>query len=90
MAFVNLLHPNARHLVLYTPTQGGAFVEVGKNGIWSAARVAQERPDVAFHTGEEGGGCEGRRAGLPAAGGAAPPYARLPTSSKDAGWGQLQ
>eukprot|EP00887_Chlorella_sp_A99_P003362 scaffold26.g3362.t1 len=31
---------------------GGAFIEVGKNNIWSAARVAQERPDVRYHTGE--------------------------------------
>ena len=31
--------------------QGGSFVEVGKNGIWSAGRVAQERSDVTFHTG---------------------------------------
>jgi len=27
--------------------RGGAFVEVGKRSIWSPARVAQERPDVA-------------------------------------------
>ena len=30
--------------------RGGHFVEVAKRDIWSAARVAQERPDVAFHT----------------------------------------
>lgn len=29
---------------------GGAFVEVGKRDIWSAARIAQERPDVSYHT----------------------------------------
>ena len=28
---------------------GGALVEVGKRGIWSPARVAQERPDAAYH-----------------------------------------
>jgi NADPH:quinone reductase-like Zn-dependent oxidoreductase len=28
----------------------GAFVEVGKRDIWSAALCAQERPDVHFHT----------------------------------------
>lgn len=28
---------------------GGSFVEVGKRGIWSAARVAQERPEVQYH-----------------------------------------
>jgi NADPH:quinone reductase-like Zn-dependent oxidoreductase len=30
--------------------QGGRFVEVAKRDIWSAARVAQERPDVCFTT----------------------------------------
>jgi NADPH:quinone reductase-like Zn-dependent oxidoreductase len=30
--------------------RGGTFCEVGKRDIWSAARVAQERPDVALHT----------------------------------------
>ncbi len=28
---------------------GGALVEVGKRGIWSPARVAQDRPDAAYH-----------------------------------------
>jgi len=28
----------------------GSFVEVAKRDIWSAARAAQERPDVRFHT----------------------------------------
>ena len=27
----------------------GSFVEVGKRDIWSAARMAQERPDVKYH-----------------------------------------
>ena len=27
----------------------GSFVEVGKRDIWSPARMAQERPDVAYH-----------------------------------------
>ena len=27
----------------------GCFVEVGKRDIWSAQRVAQERPDLAYH-----------------------------------------
>ncbi|MFZ9292567.1 MAG: KR domain-containing protein, partial [Ilumatobacteraceae bacterium] len=27
---------------------GGRFVEIGKRDVWSAARVAQERPDVAY------------------------------------------
>lgn len=39
---------------------GGAFIEVGKNNIFSAARVAQERPDVQFHT---GGGRSGSSSG---------------------------
>ncbi|HYV48749.1 MAG TPA: SDR family NAD(P)-dependent oxidoreductase [Myxococcaceae bacterium] len=29
--------------------RGGRFVEIGKVGIWSAARMAQTRPDVAYH-----------------------------------------
>ncbi len=29
--------------------RGGTFVEVSKRGIWSPARVAQERPDAAYH-----------------------------------------
>ena len=29
---------------------GGRFVEIGKVGIWEAARVAEVRPDVAYHT----------------------------------------
>ena len=28
---------------------GGCFVEIGKRGIWEAARVAAVRPDVAYH-----------------------------------------
>ncbi len=28
---------------------GGAFVEIGKRDIWSPQRIAQERPDVAYH-----------------------------------------
>lgn len=31
-------------------SRGGKFIEVAKRDIWSAARVSQERPDVAFHT----------------------------------------
>ena len=27
----------------------GCFVEVGKRDIWSRQRMAQERPDVAYH-----------------------------------------
>lgn len=27
----------------------GCFVEVGKRDIWSSQRMAQERPDVAYH-----------------------------------------
>jgi NADPH:quinone reductase-like Zn-dependent oxidoreductase/acyl carrier protein len=29
--------------------RGGRFVEIGKRGIWDAARVAAARPDVAYH-----------------------------------------
>ena len=29
--------------------RGGRFVEIGKQGIWSAAEVAARRPDVAYH-----------------------------------------
>ena len=29
--------------------RGGRFVEIGKTGIWDAARVAQEFPGVAYH-----------------------------------------
>lgn len=28
---------------------GGHFVEVGKRDIWCPQRVAQERPDLAYH-----------------------------------------
>ena len=30
-------------------SMGGHFVEVGKRDIWSPQRVAQERPDLAYH-----------------------------------------
>ena len=30
-------------------SMGGRFVEVGKRDIWSPQRVAQERPDLAYH-----------------------------------------
>ena len=33
---------------LSTVAQGGRVVELSKRGIWSAARVSQERPDVAY------------------------------------------
>lgn len=29
--------------------QGGCFIEIGKRDIWSAERVAETRPDVAYH-----------------------------------------
>lgn len=29
--------------------RGGCFLEVAKRDIWSPARIAQERPDVAYH-----------------------------------------
>ncbi len=32
-----------------TLAPGGRFVEIGKRDIWSAARMAQVRPDVAYH-----------------------------------------
>ena len=34
---------------LATLETGGQFVEIGKREIWSAARAAQERPDVSYH-----------------------------------------
>ena len=30
-------------------SKGGHFVELGKRDIWSPLRVAQERPDLAYH-----------------------------------------
>lgn len=30
-------------------TQGGAFIEIGKIGIWSQRQMLEERPDVAYH-----------------------------------------
>ncbi len=34
---------------LATVSMGGRFVEIGKRDIWSPQRVAQERPDLAYH-----------------------------------------
>ena len=46
----SLTSPGMIAASLATLSQGGSFVEVAKRDIWSAARVAQERPDVHFTT----------------------------------------
>jgi NADPH:quinone reductase-like Zn-dependent oxidoreductase len=46
----SLTSPGMIAASLATLNQGGSFVEVAKRDIWSAARVAQERPDVNFTT----------------------------------------
>jgi len=46
----SLTSPGMIAASLATINQGGSFVEVAKRDIWSAARIAQERPDVCFST----------------------------------------
>lgn len=50
MVLNSLTSPGMLAASLAVLRPGGAFVEVGKRDIWSAARVAQERPDVRYHT----------------------------------------
>ena len=46
----SLTSPGMVAASLATVSLGGTFVEVAKRDIWSAARIAQERPDVCFST----------------------------------------
>lgn len=46
----SLTSPGMIAASLATLSPGGAFIEVAKRDIWSAERVAQERPDVCFST----------------------------------------
>ena len=48
-ALNSLTSPGMVAASLATLQVGSQFVEIGKRDIWSAARVAQERPDVAYH-----------------------------------------
>lgn len=48
-ALNSLTSPGMVAASLTTLQPGSQFVEIGKRDIWSAARVAQERPDVAYH-----------------------------------------
>ncbi|DBA84018.1 TPA: hypothetical protein ACH3X1_006502 [Trebouxia sp. C0004] len=45
----SLTSPGMLAASLATLQTGGQFVEIGKRDIWSAARVAQDRPDVSYH-----------------------------------------
>lgn len=45
----SLTSPGMLAASLATLQIGGQFVEIGKRDIWSAARVAQDRPDVSYH-----------------------------------------
>ena len=45
----SLTSPGMVAASLATLETGGQFVEIGKREIWSAARAAQERPDVSYH-----------------------------------------
>ena len=47
-ALSSLTSPGMVAASLATLQIGGQFVEIGKREIWSAARVAQERPDVLY------------------------------------------
>ena len=48
-ALNSLTSPGMVAASLATLQVGSQFVEIGKRDIWSAARVAQERPDVSYH-----------------------------------------
>jgi NAD(P)-dependent dehydrogenase (short-subunit alcohol dehydrogenase family)/acyl carrier protein len=39
---------------------GGRFVDIGKVGVWSEARMSQERPDVEYHTFDLGEALDGK------------------------------
>lgn len=48
-ALNSLTSPGMVAASLATLQVGGQFVEIGKRDIWSAARVAQDRPDLSYH-----------------------------------------
>lgn len=45
----SLTSPGMVAASLATLQVGGQFAEIGKRDIWSAARVAQDRPDLSYH-----------------------------------------
>ena len=47
-ALNSLTSPGMVAATLACLARGGQLAEIGKRGIWSPARVAQERPDVAY------------------------------------------
>ena len=47
-ALNSLTSPGMVAATLACLARGGQLAEIGKRGVWSPARVAQERPDVAY------------------------------------------